>query len=343
MSTDFFQRQDRARSSTKRWVGAFFLALIAIAFVLHAVFAVVRMFLTPEDEPSRPFIECFLDGTVMSVTFIFTFLIIGSASLIKIFKLRKGGPVIAKMMGATPVSPDTRDAGERRLLNVVEEMAIASGVKMPGVYVMSDENSLNAFAAGYAPESAIVAVTRGLLNTLNRDELQAVVGHEFSHILNGDMRINIRLVGILYGIFVISILGLWTMRLAASSSGGRKKDGRAALVMIVIGLSVWVVGSIGVFCGRLIQAAISRKREYLADASAVQFTRNPQALANALVLVATGPAKLETTHASEVAHMLFASAFASHPPILERIHACDPTFDGNLAAARERLLRNRIQ
>jgi len=340
---DFFHQQDRARSGSHFLVVLYLLAVLSIGLILHAAISFGLTFTGEEGTPVPDFITNFLDPTIAILTLGLTFLIIGASSLFKVAQLRQGGPAVAAYMGAVEISPNTTNFAEKRLLNIVEEMALAAGVPKPRVYIMRDENSLNAFAAGYSPNDAAVAVTTGLLNTLNREELQAVVGHEFSHILNGDMRLNIRLIGILHGIFALSILGAILLRVGAFSGGGRSRNsrGNGAAALLALGILIWILGSVGVLFGRLIQAAISRKRENLADASANQFTRNPQAMADALVLVATGPRRIENPHATELAHMLFDSAFATHPPIIERIRASDPTFDGNLQAARARLLRAR--
>ena len=341
---DFFQQQDTARRGSSFLVILYLLAVLSIGLILHAAIAFGLSFTGEEGgPPASDFAANFLDPSLAVITLGLTFLIIGASSLFKVAQLSQGGPAVAKLMGAVEVNPNTNNFAEKRLLNIVEEMALASGVKKPRVYVMRDENSLNAFAAGYSPNDAAVAVTTGLLNTLNREELQAVVGHEFAHILNGDMRLNIRLIGILHGIFALSIIGMILFRVAAFSGGGRSRNSKnnPGPALFVLGLLIWILGSVGVLFGRLIQAAISRKRENLADASANQFTRNPQAMADALVLVATGPRRLQNPNATEVAHMLFDSAFSTHPPIIERIRASDPTFDGNLATARARLLRNR--
>ena len=189
--------------------------------------------------------------------------------------MSSGGSAVAESLGGRLVDSNTRDPHERKLLNVVEEMAIASGVPMPQVYVLDDEPGINAFAAGHTPSDAAVAVTRGCIATLTRDELQGVIGHEFSHILNGDMRLNLRLMGIIFGILCLAVIG----RILLSSRSGNSKDKNP---LPLLGLALLILGWIGVFFGRLIQAAVSRQREFLADASSVQFTRNPGGLSGAL-------------------------------------------------------------
>ena len=261
-------------------------------------------------------------GTVASVA------VIGCASLFRIASLRTGGAAVAHQFNGTPVPEDTTDLNLRRLRNVVEEIAIASGVPVPQIFVLDDESSINAFAAGYAPADAAIAVTRGALTRLNRDELQGVIAHEFSHVLNGDMRLNIRLMGLLFGIIVLSLIG---RRILIHGRFSRSKD--AAPVMLVA-LGLVVIGYVGMFFGRLIKAGLSRQREMLADASAVQFTRQTNGLAGALKKIAGLPegSRLGNSDAEEVSHMLFgqglrlSSLMATHPPLAERIQALEPSF-----------------
>lgn len=270
-------------------------------------------------------------------------LVILGASALKTMQLRSGGGVVARSLGGRQVDPGTKDAAERRLLNVVEEMALASGTPIPEVYVLDNEQGINAFAAGHSPHDAAIGVTRGCIDTLNRDELQGVIAHEFSHILNGDMRLNVRLIGILFGILVLAILGEGLMRSALWSGGARRnsKD-NSAMVFLVLGLAVMAIGYIGVLFGRLIQSAISRQREFLADASAVQFTRYPDGIANALIKIGAGGSRLQSEHAQETAHMFFASGikqhfgggFATHPPLHSRIRAIRQDWDGTFEVPR---------
>jgi Zn-dependent protease with chaperone function len=245
------------------------------------------------------------------------------------------------MVGGRPVDPKTTDLRERQLLNVVEEMAIASGIPVPAVYTLESEPGLNAFAAGLRTTDAAVAVTRGTLDKLTRDELQGVIGHEFSHILNGDMRLNVQISAVVFGILVIGLIGRGVLRGMmhgrARSGSGKDKGGGAALVFAV-GVALFIVGYVGYFFGRLIQAAVSRQREFLADASAVQFTRNAGGITGALKKIggyALG-GSIVNNHAAEIGHFFFAQSFrsafgglwATHPPLDERIRAIDPRWDG---------------
>ena len=240
------------------------------------------------------------------------------------------------MLGGRMISSNTQDEDERKLLNVVEDMAIASGMPVPQVYVLPNEESINAFAAGHTTNDAVIGVTRGCMQTLNRDELQGVIGHEFSHILNGDMRLNLRLIGIVHGILCIAILGRVLLRTSSSSGGSRSRKGPNPLPLL--GLGLLVIGWIGVFFGRLIKSAVSRQREFLADAAAVQFTRNPGGLSNALKKIGgyVHGSRLMTPQAEEASHLYFGNGMgeawfdllATHPPLRDRIRAIDPSFDG---------------
>ncbi|MBS0418895.1 MAG: M48 family metallopeptidase [Proteobacteria bacterium] len=324
---DFFARQAAARGQSRWLVIAFILSLLAVALALDLV---LFTFLA-SGRAHRPDIDPVgFAAQNPGLAFVSTLLVmgvLGLASLYKSMELRGGGGVVARSLGGVLVDPDTRDAKRKRLLNVVSEMAIASGVPMPEVYVLEQEAAINAFAAGHTPANAAVTVTQGALDRLNRDQLQGVIGHEFSHILNGDMRLNLQLMGWVFGLFVVGLIG----RLILNFSPRDRRNNNNAIV--VLGLAVMVLGYVGLFFGRLLQAAVSRQRERLADASGVQFTRNPQGLKEALIKIAAMPdgSVLTTPQAEQAAHMFFAEglsrAFATHPPLLERIRELDPQFD----------------
>ena len=314
---NFFERQDQARRMSSRLLLLFVAAVVGI---VAAVVVVMAVFVGP-----RP-------GPLLAAA-VGTLAVIGLGSLYRISSLGNGGDVIAQEMGGVLVPEDTQDPSLRRLRNVVEEIAIASGVTVPKVFVMEHEGGINAFAAGYAPSDAAVAVTRGALERLNRDELQGVVAHEFSHILNGDMRLNLRLVGVLFGILMVGLVGRKVLE-HGRFSGGRRNSGAGAI--LVAALAAMVIGYVGLFFARMIKAGVSRSRERLADASAVQFTRQTAGLTGALKKIAglhEGSRMAERGDAEEVSHMLFGDGvgfrgwFATHPPLLERIQALDPSFD----------------
>ena len=336
----FFQRQAHARRNTSLLV---FLFLTAVAFITLAV-CLVGYFVTRSESSGLAFHHWLLSnhGLLTGATVV---VLIGLGSLLRWIDLAGGGSRVAKMVGARPIDPDTRDSDERKLRNIVEEMAIASGVPVPELFVMDQETGINAFVAGYTANEAVMVVTHGAITQLSRDELQGVVAHEFSHIFNGDMRLNVRLIALLAGILMIGQIGGFLLR-ASFYRGhrvGRSRDGRAQAAMGIIGLALFVIGYVGVFFGRLIQAAVSRQREMLADASSVQFTRNPEGIAGALFKIGLKGGYLDTTsHASDMNHMCFGesarmkltSLLASHPPIDERINAIQP---GMLARLRSRL------
>lgn len=332
---NFFEAQDDARRRTRWLVVYFILAIIGVILSVYAIIAGVMSYLGTADGFWMP--------GVFLVTAIATGGMMGTGSLFKTMQLSGGGSVVARDMGARQIDPHTTDTDERRYVNVVEEMAIASGVPVPEIWIMDDELGINAFAAGTEPGNAVVAVTRGCIQRLSRDELQGVVAHEFSHILNGDMRLNMRLMGLLFGILMISMIGrmlFHAMRFMPMRSSRNDKNGGAAGIAIAIflaGIGLMIVGSIGVFFGRLIQAAISRQREYLADASAVQFTRNPDGIANALKKIGglQYGSKIETPKAAEASHLFFADGgmfsygLATHPPLDVRIRAIQKNWDGD--------------
>ncbi len=322
---NFFDAQDQARRAS-RWLvivygGATLLIVAGVTLVVAAAFYGF-------DPQSNPPDVNVLAGTAIAATV----LILG-ATLYRTARLSSGGGRVATELGGTRITSDVSDPLRRRLRNVVEEMAIASGVPVPEIYVLEHEPGINAFAAGFAPGDAAVAVTRGALELLDRDELQGVVAHEFSHILNGDMRLNIRMMGVLFGIMVVSLVGRMILR--GGSSG--RRGGRGSGAVVVLGLGLTVLGWIGVFFARLLKAAVSRQREYLADASAVQFTRQTDGIANALKKIGgySEHSYIQDSDAEEVSHMLFAhgarfsAMFATHPPLTDRIRALDPDFDGS--------------
>jgi Zn-dependent protease with chaperone function len=326
---NFYARQAQARRHTRRLVVLFLLAVIAVLVAIN--FVVLSLLATVEAEGPRvsdgPWLATH-PGTIL-FTSIVVLAVIGLSSLYKSSSLRDGGGVVARALGGTRLDRSFDNPLRRRLFNVVEEMAIASGVPMPEVYVLEQEAGINAFAAGHSPANAAVAVTRGALEKLNRAELQGVIAHEFSHVLNGDMRLNTRLIGLLFGLLVVAVIGRTVLRHAPRSSG---RKGGAGLIVLAA-LAVMIMGYVGVFFGRMIQAAVSRQRERLADASAVQFTREPQGLKGALLKIGgyERGSKLDDPKVDEVAHMLFASGmtrlFATHPPLEERIRALDPSFN----------------
>ena len=325
---NFFDAQDRARRATRWLVLVYVIATLLIVAGVTALFGVALNVFGDGAGGGNPA----LLGAVAAATALF---IIG-ASLYKTASLSGGGGRVARQLGGTPVPADVQDPLRQRLRNVVEEMSIASGVPVPEIYVLEAESGINAFAAGFTPGDAAVAVTRGTLELLDRDELQGVIAHEFSHILNGDMRLNIRLMGVLFGIMVLGLIGRTVLRGTHYGGFGSSRRSRGAPAIVIIALGMTILGWVGVFFSRLIKAAVSRQREFLADASAVQFTRQNTGIANALKKIGgyTEQSYFQAADPEEVSHMLFASGirrlrsmFATHPPLTERIRALDPQFD----------------
>lgn len=323
---DFFREQDRARRSS-RWLVLLF--LLAVAGIIAGVYLIVVALFGYTSGPHVIQRAEWWNPELLLWTALGVGLVVGGGSLFKVSELaRGGGAAVAESLGGKLVSRGTADRLERRLLNVVDEMAIASGVPVPQVYLLDNEAGINAFAAGLTPNDAVVAVTRGCLEQLSRDELQGVVAHEFSHIFNGDMRLNLRLIGLLHGILLLALAGRTVLR--GSGRGRSRNSGGVAL----LGLGLLLVGYLGVFFGRLIKAAVARQREFLADASAVQFTRNPSGIGGALKKIAGYTTIVSHPNAEEASHLFFGQGlafafgrlFATHPPIEERIAKLDPAF-----------------
>ncbi len=343
---DFFDAQEQARKRTVWMVVLFGLAVLCIALAIYGVTLGAQYYLFGDNKPPKPQFGGFWQPKLLLGSLIGVGALVSICSAFKITQLKSGGSYVAKSVGGREINPNTQDADEHKLLNVVEEMAIASGVPMPAVFIMEEEG-INGFAAGFQPADAAIAITRGCIRSLSRDELQGVVAHEFSHILNGDMRMNIRLMGVLFGILVIAVIGQTILRGSAEAnfwSGGsrRNKEGGGAIIAIMaLSAAVMAIGYIGVFFGRLIQSAISRQREFLADAAAVQFTRNPDSIGGALKKIGGSSmrGRVNNPHAQECAHCFFANAvsslgggFATHPPLDQRIRAIEPNWDGKFVS-----------
>lgn len=352
MAVDFFKAQDQARRNTKLLVLLFGLAVFCLLLLTNLLLLITLGVMSTEQSqllfsPANPDWWSALPWPVMGWTSLFILLLIGVVVALKRAELRQGGQVIAKALGGTRLDHQIADPRQRMLLNVVEEMAIAAGVPVPPVYLMP-ESGINAFAAGYAPADAVIGITEGCLKQLNRDQLQGVVAHEFSHILNGDMRMNIRLIALLQGILFIGHAGYYLLRSggrtsAIASMGSSRSKNNNGGGILVLGLGLMLLGYLGSFFGNLIKAAVSRQREFLADASAVQFTRNPRGIAGALKAIgAVGSrgSRIKHPNADEMSHLFFGEAisrwtslFATHPPLAERIKRIDPSWLGKFPTA----------
>ncbi len=324
---NFFESQDRARRKTGQLVFLFALATLSLVAITNLFLMAVGGGFGPDAAIDSASLKSHLLVSLGVIA------VIAVASLYKIARLSGGGEVVAQSLGGKLLNQNTTDNDERRVLNVVEEMALAAGLPVPPVYIL-DDDALNAFAAGFHSDDAVIGLTRGCVRFLNREELQGVVAHEFSHILHGDMRINIRLIGVLYGILVVGHIGYFIMRSSSFRSSRSNRDGAP---LILIGIGLVVIGSIGTFFGNLIKASVSRQREYLADASAVQYTRNPNGIGNALRKIGGLKigSRLLSPNAAEASHMLIAqglklsSLMATHPPLEDRISRLMPDWDGS--------------
>ncbi len=334
---DFYQAQDTAKRKTGQLVVLFCAAVLGLIVLTNILLMLTLGFtgtnLNPEASSlqnigltSIPLEQWVLTGLAVIA-------VIGAATLYKFMQVRGGGRAVAEALGGIPLDPNSPDPKQRRLQNIVQEMAIASGLPVPPVYLLNDP-AINAFAAGLAPGDAVIGVTQGTLDLLNREELQGVIGHEFSHILNGDTGINLRLIAILHGILFIGLIGQGLFRGRLFSR--RSKDGGAPLLILAVGLLV--IGYAGTFFGNLIKAAVSRQREFLADSASVQFTRNPDGLSHALQKIggAVSGSTFSKLNVEESSHMFFGQAvnlflngmMATHPPLDSRIKAIDPHWQG---------------
>ncbi|MEM9399313.1 MAG: M48 family metallopeptidase [Verrucomicrobiota bacterium] len=376
---DFFSRQDQAIKNSKTLVIYFILAIVttviafyfAIVFLIIAVsefFTNVPFIATEKSEPSEALFGTsvsyyddlvwggsywLFDPELFLITSLITGIIICMGTCFKMHQVSKGGGYVATLLGGRLVNPGTDVFEEKKLINVVEEMAIASGMAVPEVYVLDEEMGINAFAAGFEANDSVIGVTQGCIKGLNRDELQGVIAHEFSHILNGDMAMNMRLVSMTYGISCLSTIGRVILELFPSggrrhrygygdvSSNKRGNAGGFIIFILGIGFSLYVIGGIGHFFARLIQSAVSRQREFLADASAVQFTRNKEGIVGAFlkILGYSKGSKMSNAFAGEVSHFFFGNGissslnewFSTHPPLMRRIKEIDPNFEGVIA------------
>lgn len=327
----FFEHQDQARGRTTLLVTLFLIAVFGLVGIATALthWALIAQ-LRPGDALSPNHWQYVSSAGLGVATVIFL------GAVYRIAQLRHGGSKVAEGLGGTLIVPSTTDLLERRAINVVEEMALAAGLPVPPVYLLRNEPGLNAFAAGWSPDDAVIGITQGTLEGLNREQLQGVIAHEFSHILNRDCALNMRLLGVLNGIVVLSLIGRVLMR---GGSGGSDRRSKGAGQLMLVGVVLWLLGSFGVLLARLIQAAVSRQREFLADASAVQFTRNPNGIAAALATIGARGSALHSPRGGEASHMLigepsahFLDSLASHPPLPQRIRRILPAWDGDFAS-----------
>jgi len=334
---DFFQHQQQARTSTRRLIFLFALAVLSLIIMTNLLVMFTFGFLDSEIQRTTGS-TTIIDWQLIAGISLVVLAVILIGSIYKMSSLSSGGTAVAEMLGGKLLSQGGVNVDRQKVLNVVEEMAIASGTPVPPVYLL-DEAGINAFAAGFTPSDAVIGITQGAIEKLDRDQLQGVIAHEFSHILNGDMRLNIRLIGMLHGILVIGMIGYHMMR-----SGSHSRKNGAAFAGL--GLGLMLIGYAGTFFGNLIKAAVSRQREFLADASAVQFTRNPDGISGALINIGASQygSNIENPECAEVSHCLFGAGmshfysglFATHPPLEERIKRVKPSWNGIFIASKSK-------
>lgn len=334
---NFFESQERAHKHTTLLVVLFGVAVIALIVMTNVLALVVFGFVDTQQMRAGQTFFAQMDWKMFAAVGAGVSVVVLGGSLYKIMALSAGGKVVAESLGGQLIPRNTEEPDQRKLLNVVDEMAIASGTPAPPVYLMANEPGINAFAAGFTPRDAVLGITQGAIERLSRDQLQGVIAHEFSHIFNGDMKLNIRLIGALNGILILGILGYYLMH-SASFRGRRRSNDNSGTAILAFAAGLMVIGFAGTFFGGLIKAAVSRQREYLADASAVQFTRNPDGIAGALKKI--GGVKsgsiVRNPSAPEVSHAFFAQGVtgfmqwlsSTHPPLASRILRIDPQWDG---------------
>lgn len=335
---DFFRNQDAARRNTKYLVMLYVLAVCMLIGLANLLIAFcLWMFDSNNIAHDTTTFAAFFSWRMLGKVSLGVTAVVALAILFKWLTISSGGKAVAESLGGVRISPDSDNLDHQRILNVVEEMALASGMPVPPVFLLAQERGINAFAAGFTPADAVIGITQGSLDSFNREQLQGVIAHEFSHIQNGDMRLNLRLIALLNGILFIGGFGRFIMQHAGHSSVSSRRRS-ADFRFILIGLAMAVIGWLGTFFGGLIKAAINRQREYLADASAVQFTRNPRGIADALKIIGGSSvgSRIVNTAADETSHMFISNAlgmlalFNTHPPLKERIKRIDSTWDGKM-------------
>ena len=352
---NFFQQQDIARRNTRLLLLLFIAAVMLLIVLTNAAVAGFLWFsqdyniYTGSQQGFDGFLSYFSWARFGSIGLAVA-ATVALVAMVKWLSLSSGGKVVAESMGGSRILPSTRDRAEHRCLNVVTEMALAANMPVPPVYVLDDERGINAFAAGLTPADAVVAVTRGAIEHLKRHELQGVIAHEFSHILNGDMRLNIHLAAMLKGITFIGDVGHILLRSSNRARTGLSERSKGTTALPMLGLSLWLLGLVGATTAGFIKAAISRQKEYLADASAVQYTRSADGIGDALKVIGGYiPGTLvHAARAAEMSHIFFGeiehrlwNVFATHPPLRDRIRRLDASWDGEYIERKPALYEHR--
>lgn len=334
---NFFEQQERAKRNSGRLVLLLIIAVISLIAVTTLALGILLGVLNSSEQDMTTF-GVTVDWSLLGYVALTIISLVVFGSLYKNMQLSSGGKAVAERLGGRLINLSPQDFQERQILNVVEEMSIASGTPVPPIYLIEDD-SINAFAAGLTPQNAVIGITRGAINLLSREELQGVIAHEFSHIFHGDMRLNTRLVALLHGILLLGLVGKLLLHSTRMRMGGGRDRNNVALVLFIGGFLLIIFGYVGTFFGHLIRSAVSRQREFLADAAAVQFTRNPDGIGGALKKIGgySRGSLLSASHAEEFSHMYFGdgtnksaiwSQMATHPPLEERIRRIDPRWKG---------------
>lgn len=369
---DFFDQEDRAQRQTRWLILLFGLSVLVVLCVIYVVFAsaiyvfrhplfneawwnpmtvIIGSFFFAAEFLLHPFhtLKLLWDPHLVVWTGSLTLLPIIAGSLYKLRVLSRGGPAVAQLLGGRRVNPETSDLEERQLCNVVSEMAIASGMPQPEIYVLERERGINTFAAGHTRNDVAIGVTLGCLKLLTRDELQGVIAHEFSHILNGDTRLNMRLMALCHGLFWPTIVGRILLRgnSEAPEVGDSIFDEKVpefSAPLVPLACFFLVLGSVSSPLVRCLKSLICREREWLADAAAIQFTRNPSGIEGALQKIGglLKEGRLDTPRAESASHFYFVNCvhepwfgfLSTHPPVLKRILKIDPQFDGKFKHIR---------
>ena len=294
---DFFAQQDEARRASRRLILWYLLAIAfvvlcfnLVAALMYAALAIYGVLPLAGGAPLvwnglfRTYGHALLHvpaAVHYAVSGIVTAIVLAVTAR-RMWQMSEGGPAVASILGAHYLDRSRVTPAEAKLLNVVEEMAIASGISVPPVYLLRGEDAINALVAGHSPNEAVIVATQGAVHKLSRDELQGVMGHEFSHILNGDMALNVRLVSLLAGIACFGEWGEAMVHAGAAEAAKKSREERGGEVLLALfGAAIAFIGFPGLFAAEAIKAAISRQRERLADAASVQFTRNPDGIAGA--------------------------------------------------------------
>ncbi len=334
MNTNFFENQKHVRSQTKSLIALFIATLTAMIFSFYALATIVFVYWGRIFKKTNSF-SLLEPGAIINYKLL-TFISVVILSIIilgtfyRLIRLRSGGVGVAKMLGGVLVLPSTQSPNERILLNIVEEMSVASGIPVPQVYVLTLEPTINALAVGTNPSDSVIGVTQGALDLLSREELQGLIGHEFAHIFNGDMKLNLKLIGFISGILVFTTLG----RMLIEKHAKRISSDPKWNPLFFLGWALVVLGFVGVFFSRIIKSIVTPQREFQADEASARFTRNPEALAKVLDKIAQTPSqKLLSPYAEETSHLMFETPvrnvggiFDTHPPLQVRIKRLVPNF-----------------